>query len=451
MTVTTANPYLEGPYAPVTEEMTAVDLPVEGTLPAELAGRYLRNGPNPLNANPSEHHWFIGDGMVHGIRLRDGRAEWYRNRYVGSERTGSLLGRPIEGVSFANGAGGPNTNVGGFAGKTWAMVEAGGTPVELSYELDSICVNGFGGTLQGPFTAHPKVDPATGEMHAMCYAPSQLFDHIQYVIVGTDGRVRSTTDIPMGMSMVHDMSLTETYAIAYDFPVTVNLDLAFAGSAFPFRWNPDYGSRIGLLPRAGTVADMVWIDAPICYSYHPMNAFDQADGTVVIDLCVYDRMFDQDIHGPFNDNRPRLERWVLNPALRTCSTTVVDASTQEFPRHHPKLTAQPYRYGYTVEVTERGYGATIKHDLQTGERSSFTYADGWGGGEPVFVPRDGATVEDDGWLMTFIHERDGQGAAFVVLDAQDVSRGPVATVTLPQRIPYGFHGNWVSDRSVAPS
>ncbi len=443
--------YLSANFAPVAEEITATDLPILGELPSQLNGRYLRNGPNPIEApNPLTHHWFLGDAMVHGIRLRDGKAEWYRNRYVGSDNVAAKLGRPITGPNWSGSPTGPNTNVGGFAGTTWAMVEAGGTPTELTYELDTMARNDFYGTLPGAFTAHPKVDPKSGEMHAMVYAPSKWFDHTQYVVVGTDGRVRRTVDIPMGMSMLHDMSLTEKYAVVYDLPVTVDLDLAFAGSMFPLRWNPDYGARVGLLAREGSASDIIWIDVPICYAYHPMNAYDRPDGSVVIDICTYDRMFDQDRNGPFGDSLPRLERWELYPSARRSSVTVIDETPQEFPRHAHAVGAQEYRYGYAAVVGTDHLGATIKHDLKTGERTVYNYGVGRGGGEPVFVAREGATAEDDGWLMTFTHHHDGSGASFVVLDAQDLARGPVAEVALPQRVPYGFHGNWVSDRSVPP-
>jgi carotenoid cleavage dioxygenase len=443
--------YLSANFAPVEAEIAAFDLPVVGELPRELSGRYLRNGPNPFDVtDPAQHHWFTGDGMVHGIRLSDGRARWYRNRYVGSDRVAAKLGRPIEGPNWSGGDGGPNTNVGGFAGRTWAMVEAGGTPVELTYELETVARNDFFGTLPGAFTAHPKVDPTTGEMHAMVYAPSKWFDHVQYVVVATDGRVRRTVDIPCGMTMLHDMSLTQRYAVVFDFPVTVDLDLAFAGTRFPLRWNPDHGSRVGLLQREGEASDVVWIDAPICYSYHPLNAFDRADGSVVIDLCVYDRMFDRDTNGPFGDSLPRLERWELSPARRSCSASVIDESAQEFPRHAPAVGTTEHRYGYTAGVGVDRLGATIKHDLRTGARTSYEHGPGRGAGEAVFVAREGSTAEDEGWLLAFTHAHDGSSASFVVLDAQDLARGPVAEVALPQRVPYGFHGNWVSDRAVPP-
>ncbi len=453
MSATTTNRYVQGNYGPVSDEITAVDLPVVGELPVELEGRYLRNGPNPLDTVDATHHWFVGDGMVHGVRLRGGKAEWYRNRYVGSSALSAHRGQPdIPGRNWNDSPGGPNTNVGGFAGRTWAMVEAGGCPVELTYELETVGRNDFFGTLPGAFTAHPKVDPDTGEMHAMVYAWQQWMDHVQYVVVGADGRVRRTVDIPLpGMTMLHDMSLTQRYAVVYDQPCTVDLDLAFAGR-FPFRWNPDYGNRLGLLPREGETADITWVDAPIGYAFHPLNAYDTEDGGVVIDLCVYDRMFDRDIIGPFGEGMARLERWVVDPQRRTTSVTVVDETPNEFPRHRGSLTGKHYCYGYCASPSTDGTTAwpTLKHDLVGGTREVFDHGAGRAAGEPVFVARPGGTDEDDGWLMTFVHDLTTDRAELVVIDAQDFARGYVAQVMLPQRIPFGFHGNWVSDRSVAP-
>ncbi len=452
MTDTTApqtNRYLEGNYAPVTSEVTAFELEVVGELPADLNGRYLRNGPNPLaDVDPATHHWFMGDGMVHGIRLQEGRADWYRNRYVGSKRLSEARGIPVPpGRNWNDSPGGPNTNVGGFAGTTWAMVEAGGCPMELTYELETVGYNDFSGTLPGAFTAHPKLDPATGEMHAVVYAWAQWFDHVQYVRVGTDGRVNRTVDIPLpGMSMVHDMSLTERYVVVYDQPVLVDLDLAFAGR-FPFRWSDDYGNRIGLLPREGEASDIVWVDVPVGYVFHPLNAYDAPDGTVVLDVCFYDVMMRDDLRGPFGDSLPRLVRWQIDPVSRRTSATTIDEHVNEFPRHRGSLTGRPYRYGYCAQVdTGSMHWPTVKHDLVTGRREVFDHGPGRAAGEPVFVARPGSTDEDDGWLVTFVHDATDDSAEFAVLDAQDLARGYVAQVKLPQRVPFGFHGNWVPDR-----
>ena len=455
MSATDTSLYLSGNYGPVTDEITAFDLPVIGELPAELSGRYLRNGPNPAEAvDPATHHWFMGDGMVHGIRLDEGRAAWYRNRYVGSAHISALRGKPdVDGPNWNDNPIGPNTNVGGFAGTTWAMVEAGGCPVELTYDLDTVARNDFSGTLPGAFTAHPKVDPDTGEMHAMVYAWGQWLDHIQYVVIAPSGLVTRTVDIPLGMTMLHDMSLTSRYAIVYDQPCTVDLDLAFAGR-FPFRWNPEYGNRVGLLPRDGEASDIVWIEVPIGYAFHPMNAYDTPDGKVVIDICNYPAMFDQDLLGPFGDAAmARLERWELHPAARTASVTVVDETSNEFPRHRPSLSTKPYRYGYCAAPSlDRTAGwPTVKHDLLTGERTVFDHGLGRAAGEPVFVAKEGRHDEDAGWLVTYVHDLGTDSAEFVVMDAEDLGRGYVAQVPIPQRIPFGFHGNWVSDRSVPPT
>jgi carotenoid cleavage dioxygenase len=282
----------------------------------------------------------------------------------------------------------------------------------------------------------------------MTYAWAEWLDHIQYVRVGPDGRVNRTVDIPLpGMSMVHDMSMTDRFVIVYDQPVLVDLDLAFAGRRFPFRWFDDYGNRVGLMPREGTAADIVWVDVPVGYVFHPLNAYDTPDGNVVLDVCFYESMFRNDLNGPFGDSLPRLVRWEINPTTRTTSATTIDERVNEFPRHRGSLTGKPYRYGYCAQVDESSmHWPTVKHDLVTGSREVFDHGPGRAAGEPVFVGRPGSTVEDDGWLVTFVHDGNNNSAEFVVIDAQDFARGYVAQVTLPQRVPFGFHGNWVPDR-----
>jgi carotenoid cleavage dioxygenase len=433
------NPYLDGNYAPVEEELTAFDLPVVGTIPAELEGRWLRNGPNPgADVDPRVHHWFMGAGMVHGVRLRGGRAEWYRNRYVA-----------------ATGGASPNTNVGGFAGTTWAMVEAGTPPVEMDYELNSVGVNAFNGTLPNGFSAHPKYDPATGELHAMAYHWPDLIDHVQYVVVGGDGRVSKVVDIPVpDMPMIHDMSLTSTYAVVYDLPVTVNFEVMGGGYPWPFAWAPDRAARVGLLPRSGTADDIVWCDVAPCYVFHPLNAYDADDGSVVVDLCRYDRMMDGDRRGPFSDSLPTFDRWVIDPERRTVRETRLDDRPQEFPRHHPTVGLQRHRYGFTSEVTpgQRNlHGAIIKHDLDTGTTEAHEFGPGRGGAEPVVVPKADGVAEDDAWILSVVYDAATDSSELHILDAGDIAGDSVAVISLPQRVPFGFHGNWVPDTSVAPA
>ena len=183
-----------------------------------------------------------------------------------------------------------------------------------------------------------------------------------------------------------------------------------------------------------------------------MNAYDDPDGSVIVDLCVYERMFDAHPRDPFGDSMASLQRWRLNPANRTISVDVIDATANEFPRHRGSLSTLPYRYGYCASPSSDMAAGwpTLKHDLQTGERSVFDHGPGRAAGEPVFLARENSSAEDDGYLITYVHDLSQRSAEFVVMDAQDFGRGYLARVALPQRVPFGFHGNWVSDRAVSP-
>jgi carotenoid cleavage dioxygenase-like enzyme len=300
--------FLAGSFAPVAEEVTAFDLPVTGAVPAELTGRYLRNGPNPLGLDDPNYHWFLGAGMVHGVRLRDGRAEWYRNRWVRSRAVAAARGEewpagPVhDNMDFA-----ANTHIISHAGRTLATVEAGPLPYELTYELDTTGPCDFGGTLPGGLAAHTKIDHETGELHAIAYY--WAWDHVQYVIVGAAGTVRSTTDIPVADGpMMHDFALTRDYVVLLDLPVTFSLKAAAAGRELPYVWNPGHQARVGLLPRAG--GEVRWFEIEPCWVFHCLNAYDE-DGRVVLDLCQYNESFDVSTlwaaHGPVT-----LDRWIID-------------------------------------------------------------------------------------------------------------------------------------------
>jgi carotenoid cleavage dioxygenase len=443
--------YVAGNYGPVTDEVTATDLQILGELPQELNGRYLRNGPNPLGSvDLAKHHWFLGEGMVHGVRLSEGRALWYRNRYVRTAEIVAALGEDPAGREFAGSA---NTHVIGLAGRTFAIVEAGAPPVELSYELDTVGANNFFGTLPDmAFSAHPKIDPDTGDLHAMAYSWPGFMDHVQYVHVGRDGHVKRTVNVPVpGMVMMHDMSLTSRYAVIYDLPVTVSGELLTRGMPFPFAWNPDYEPRIGLLPRDGGADDIRWVPVSPCYVFHPMNAYDDENGNVVLDVCRYESMFVTDHNGPFRDGLATLDRWTVNPESGRVTEERIDEATQEFPRCHPALNGKPYRYGYSVAVAGTSFPAIIKHDLKTGQRTQFDLGAGRHSGEPYFVPREGAAAEDDGYLLSYVYDEGRDTSELMVLDANDLSAAPLARVMLPARVPYGFHGSWVPDGWDGPS
>jgi carotenoid cleavage dioxygenase len=441
------NPYLSGNFAPVEQELTSLDLRVTGTIPRELRGRLLRIGPNPVEPpDPAKYHWFTGNGMVHGLRLCDGRAEWYRNRYVRDDQVTAAKGWPrTPGPRHGMGEGVANTNVIGHAGRTWAIVEAGGLPVELTDELETVAYSNFGGTLPGSFTAHPKRDPDTGELHAVVYY--WAWDYVQYVVVGVDGRVRKTVEIPVpGKPMVHDCAITEHYVVVFDMPVVFDVQAAMKG-LFPYVWSPDYGARVGLLPREGDASQVRWFEVPLCYVFHPLNAYEAADGQVVLDVVRHPKMFATDTLGP-NEGGPTLDRWILDPASGKVREDRLDERGQEFPRHDERRIGKPIRYGYTAALGDRlALGGIYKHDV-VGRRSE-THEEGKGRFflEPVFVPRAPDADEDDGYILAYVYDAPSNRSDVVVLAAQDFTGPPLATIHLPQRVPFGFHGNWVPDAS----
>jgi carotenoid cleavage dioxygenase len=228
------NRYLTGEFAPLGEEHTLTDLETIGTIPDHLDGRYLRNGPNPIGEiDPALYHWFSGDGMVHGIRIRDGKTEWYRNRWVRAPFAAKALGEHSPAGHFGPSGLGANINVIGHAGKTIALNEAGFANYELTEELATVGVCDFDGTLTGGYTAHPQRDPETGELHAVSYS-MQRGNKVQYSVIGVDGRARRTVDVEVsGAPMMHDFSLTERHVVFYDLPVTFDAGQAAAMTVPP--------------------------------------------------------------------------------------------------------------------------------------------------------------------------------------------------------------------------
>ncbi len=435
------NPYLDGNFGPVEGELTATDLEVTGTIPAELEGRLLRIGPNPVAPEPASYHWFSGNGMVHGVRLRGGRAEWYRRRYVRDATVAEHIGAtPIAGDPGSPFGGVANTNVIRHAGKTYAVVEAGTRPVELTDDLESVKYTDLDGTLPGGFTAHPKRDPDTGELHATVYFFG--WDYLQYVVIGTDGRVRKTVEVPVpGRPMTHDCSITANYHVLFDMPVIFKPELMEAGRGLPYEWDQDYGCRVGLLPREGSADDVVWAEVDPCYVFHPMNSYEDADGRVVMDVCRHPKMFATDHHGP-NEGPPTLDRWIIDPKGGPVKEERLDDRGQEFPRHYERLIGKPYRFGYTASFEGLDMQGLRKHDLE--KRSVEVRNEGAGRQflEPVFVPRSDDAAEDDGWLLAYVYDKNRDGSDVQILHAQDFTGDPVATIRLPDRVPFGFHGNW---------
>jgi carotenoid cleavage oxygenase len=491
-TAVPANPYLDDFLAPVSAEVTATDLAVTGHIPEFLDGRYLRNGPNPVaEVDAATYHWFSGDGMVHGVALRDGKAGWYRNRWVRSPSVCGSLGEPAPGRLDPRAgmlALGANTNVLTHAGKTLALVEGGVANFELTDQLDTVGTCDFDGTLAGGYTAHPHRDPRTGELHAVSYSFARGRT-VQYSVIDTHGHARRTVDIEVsGSPMMHDFSLTDKYVVLYDLPVTFDAAQVLPASAprwlqlparlalqsligrvrvpspisammnrnpkhsdrMPYAWNPKYPARIGVMPREGTNADVRWFDIEPCYLYHPLNAYSEmrnGSEVLVLDVVRYDRMFDRDLRGP-GESRPTLDRWTINLTTGAVTSERRDDRAQEFPRINETLLGGRHRFGYTVGI-EGGFldsGRTqmstslYKHDYATGSAIVAPLDPELVIGEMSFVPRPTAAAEDDGILIGYGYHRGRDEGQLVLLDAQTCES--MAVVHLPQRVPMGFHGNW---------
>ncbi|WP_319951545.1 8'-apo-carotenoid 13,14-cleaving dioxygenase [Sphingomonas caeni] len=438
------HPFLTGIHTPMEEELTIEDLPVTGAIPISLDGRYLRIGPNPVNPDATGHHWFIGDGMVHGLRLQDGKALWYRNRWTRSGDVSDQLGEaPIPSPRGDRTT--VNTNVMAIAGRTFALVEAGTAPIELGETLESLAYNPFDGTLKGPFTAHPHLDPLTGELHAITYAGKEQ-NRVWHAVVDANGKVRREEPIAVehGPS-IHDCAITSRYVLVFDLPVTFSMQALIAGHNFPYRWNPRHQARIGLLPRAGRGEEVIWCEVEPCYIFHAANAYDLPDGRVVLDAVVHETMFAESTQGP-DSRRITFERWTIDPAAKRVDRRVIDDNPQEFPRPDERRFGQPYRYAYTMalDTADHFSGAhhLIKHDLDAGTRAIHDFGPGHFPGEFVFVPAHADAAEDEGWLIGLVVNYPGETTDLVILDAQRFEEEPVAKVRIPHRVPPGFHGNW---------
>ncbi|MEI9927946.1 MAG: carotenoid oxygenase family protein [Sphingomonas sp.] len=442
------NPFLTGLHAPMTEELDITELAVTGRIPAALDGRYLRIGPNPIAADPARYHWFVGDGMVHGLRVTAGKALWYRNRWIRSNAVAAARGMdPAPGVR--HGGDTVNTNVVSIAGRTFALIEAGGSPVELSDDLDGQTYNPFDGTLAGAFSAHPHLDPLTGEQHAITYEGHQP-GVLHHVVVDADARVVRREPIMLPHApMIHDCAITARFVVVLDLPVAFSMRAAMAGSTFPFNWKPDQPARVGLMPRGGTQADILWCDAPSCYAFHVVNAFDRPDGKVELDLCVYATMFSDGALGPDAVSRG-LERWTIDPETHGVTVRTIDAAPQEFPRLDERRFGQPYRYAYAMALPMDpadaflGESKLYRHDLEAGTRQVHEFGAGRIPGEFVFVPKAPGSGETEGWMVGLVIDPARDATDLVILDAADFEGEPVAAIHLPHRVPPGFHGNWIA-------
>jgi carotenoid cleavage dioxygenase len=443
--------WMQGGFAPVRDEVEAFDLTVRGALPAALSGLYVRNGSNPAAGDSS--HWFLGDGMVHGVRLEGGRAAWYRNRYLDTplyrDRSG-LIG----------GGGGPpggarnqsNVSVFEHAGRLLSSGELG-LPYELSTDdLATIGPHDFDGRLETSMTAHPKVDPATGHLHFFGYGfvPPYLTYH---VADGTGALVHSTEIEVAGPTMIHDFAITDRDVVFWELPVVFDMERALAAvrgegtGGMPFRWDESYGARIGVLPIGADGSAIRWVEIPPCYVFHGVNAF--REGTdVVVDVCRMPAMFVEGLDvGSAVPHRWRIGTGGDDLAFRDEGPA---GESMDLPSIDRRRTGLPNRHAWYLLVGPEAdwpaeFQGLVRTDASTGAVDRYEPGPGVRVNEGTFVPGSPDAAEGEGWLLSYAWNRARDASDLLVLEALDLAAGPVASVELPARVPYGFHGAWVAD------
>jgi carotenoid cleavage dioxygenase len=451
------DPYLSGNFAPVADE-SDFELKITGEIPAALAGAFYRNGPNPQFTPLGDYHWFTGDGMIHGVFVEDGKAR-YRNRYVrtpkwtlenaaGRALFGGFDPRLTDPSAVGTDGGVANTNIVWHGGKLMAL-EEGHAPFEMDPQsLDS---KGYLTAYRGQVTAHPKIDPQTGEMVWFGYGVGDmpLSAGMSYGVTNAAGEVTRRDDFQAPYSsMVHDFLVTDRHVLFPVLPLTMSLERAMKGLP-PVAWEPEKGSFVGVMARDAGVETIRWFETDACYVFHPMNAW-EAGSKIFADVMEYPvaPLFPNADGSAGARTSARLTRWTFDLAgdSNMIKREALDDMAGEFPRFDERHAGLAYRHGWFAAGRRRPGGSgfdSIAHvDLLTGKRTMYELPEGDFTSEPVFVPRQAGAAEGDGWVVALIYRGLEDRSDFAVFEALDMAAGPIALAHIPRRVPHGFHGNW---------
>jgi carotenoid cleavage dioxygenase-like enzyme len=477
------HPYRTGAWTPNHREWDADDLEVDGELPTDLEGVYLRNTENPVHPSIGQYHPFDGDGMLHSIRFEGGRAR-YANRFV---RTDGFLAEQDASRSLWTGMlDMPEHSIreDGW-GARGRMKDASSTDVIVHngralttfwqcgdvYQLDPTTLADQG---KAPWvadfpsptgvSAHPKLDERTGELLVFGYGKDAPYLH--YGVVSPEGHLVHSIDVPLpGPRLPHDMAFTEHSAILNDLPLFWDPDLLAQGVHLP-RYFPDVPSRFAVVPRRGSTDDIQWFEADPTYVLHWINAYEDGDEIVL------DGFFQ---HHPSPSKRERsattphmasvyryldleqLEarphRWRFDLATGQTKEEPLSDRIMEFGMINGQVAGLPHRYAYDMTGAPGWFlfDGLVKHDLVTGTEEHYGFGDGVYASETPFAPRPGATAEDDGYLLTFTTDVGRDRSECLVFDATDITSGPIARVLLPERISSGTHSCWSPARALSPT
>lgn len=483
------NMFLEGNFAPLHEEYTLAlesDFEIRGKVPKDLNGVLYRNGPNPAYEPGANHHWFLGDGMVHAFSFNRG-AVTYRNRYV---RTPTLeierrAGRnlffdggihPLAQLSLIGGnmvsliAGlarhgnadvytklisKANTAILTFRENVYALVESSPPTKIHPLTLETLGTEGFAAGFVGPFTAHPKVDPQSGYLYAFGYRVAGK-PKLEYFVINPSGRMvrRLPIDIPYH-AMIHDFVITRNYAVVPVFPAVASLASLKRGRIA--EWKPEQGAFIYVIEKSGEQKTVRRFEMPLCYIYHYANAYEDGSA-IIIDAVRYDRLplmgNDADNRGELfaRTNNGILTRFRLDLATGKVEQTPLSLDHYvEFPVIDGRVAGEKYDYTFTGAargMTEGGFfdGQASFH-LSKGKVKAEVHEFPFGhfGGEPIFVPT-GRPGQPKGYLLNIIYDSKNAKSYLGIFEADKLDKKPLCEIGLPHRIPYGFHGAWRHSR-----
>jgi carotenoid cleavage dioxygenase-like enzyme len=459
------HPYRTGAWQPTFVEYDADELDVvEGAIPEALAGVYLRNTENPVLPSIGRYHPFDGDGMVHAIRFAGGRAT-YRNRFVrtaglaaelaaGEPLWAGIIEPPAKSKRDGWGARGKLKD----ASSTDIVVHAGRALTTHyqcgdAYAMDPVTLAQHGPARwvpAGGVSAHPKLDPATGELLFFNYTTTAPYMH--YGVVDATGALVHAQPVPLpGPRLPHDMAFTEHYAILNDLPLFWDPELLAQGTYRP-RWRPDLASRFAVVPRRG--GDVRWFEAAPTYVLHWINAYEDGDEIVLDGYFQRDPASRPDpadgVYGPLkrmvdiHAMGARPHRWRFDLRTGACREEQLFESISEFPSIHYARPGRRHRYVWSM-TAPRGwflFDGLVRYDLETGAEQRWPYPAGVYASEAPMAPRPGATAEDDGWLVTFTTDVARDRSECHVFDAARIADGPVARIALPARISSGTHACW---------
>ena len=464
------HPYLQGAWTPLLEEVNATDLTVlEGTVPLDIDGVYLRNTQNPVYQSFGRYHPFDGDGMLHMASFKEGKVS-YRNRFIQTKGLGAeieakgrlwagLMEDPALSTRPGWGAHGGIKD----ASSTDVVVHAGRALTTYfqcgeGYRLDPHSLEQEGIPPWSPIdgiSAHCKVDESTGELLFFNYSKHAPYMH--YGVVDKHDKLVHYVPVPLpGPRLPHDMAYTKNFAILNDFPLFWDPDMLAQGKHM-VRFYEDKPSRFAIIPRRGQAADIRWFEAAPTFVLHWLNAYEDGD-EIVLDGYFQDDPMPRNYDGaPTGYERmmsyldqhkmgTHLHRWRFNLVTGKTTEQRLDDRILEFGMINQTYATQPYRYAYSaVQVPGwflfHGY---VKHDLKTGESWEIRLPEGHYASEAPFAPRTNAQDEDDGYLVSFITNENTQRSEVILIDCKNFAAGPVCRIELPHKMCSGTHSCWAN-------